>query len=84
MPTARKPQAPAVAQDPPEEAPEGTTEEATEPEEVLLGHADFTTDTSHSIPMAGLLASDPDLRTAKLPESEWQARFDQYMTSERP
>ena len=52
--------------------------------EPLLTADDFTRDPSHAIPMAGLLASDPDLATARLTEGEWEARFHQYMTSERP
>lgn len=42
----------------------------------------FATTARLAIPVAGLLASDPDLREAELTPSEWQARLDKYLKSE--
>jgi hypothetical protein len=44
----------------------------------------FAVDASLSIPVAGLLADNPHLRTAQLTPQEWQARLDAYLDSPRP
>jgi hypothetical protein len=52
--------------------------------EPLLTAQDFTRDASHAVGVAGMLADDPTLADAKLTLAEWNERFAQYMTSERP
>lgn len=35
------------------------------------------------VPLAGLLAADPELREAELTHADWTARLEEYLKSER-
>ena len=48
----------------------------------VFGYTAVTT-TENYLLMAGLLADKPQLRTAALPEGEWQTHLDEYAQSER-
>lgn len=52
-----------------------------EPTEVLIPVGEFIESDSHAIPVAGLLASDPELREARLTRADWQTRLDEYLAT---
>lgn len=71
-----------------EEAQEPVVVEETEtpeqPDGPLLTAQDFIRDASHAVGVAGMLAADETLGDQRLTLPEWEQKYDQYMTSERP
>lgn len=52
--------------------------------DVKISIEDFTDSAELSIPVAGLLASDPKLATAKKTRARWQQLLDEYAKTPRP
>ncbi len=85
MPAAKK----TPVKDDPAPEPENTVveEPQTAPEpaaEPLITAQDFIRDASHAVGVAGMVAASPWLAEEKLSLPEWEQKYDQYMTSERP
>ena len=84
---------PAPKKTPAKDAPESddvvveepqTTPEEPASDEPLITAQDFIRDASHAVGVAGMLAADETLAEQKLTLPEWEQKYDQYMTSERP
>lgn len=58
--------------------------EAAASAEPTITVGDFIENLSHSIPVAGLIADQPELLHAELTAADWQKRLDTYQKSERP